>query len=111
MREAPQVSFSLRERQKMEGRSRDLAEKIVGTLRDHDLGLHPFKPVRDRIFRGRRAWIPAVLRYNEIPAKVLFEVCNLANDADRKLLQTASFREEVAGALVDGILAYFGESS
>lgn len=111
VREAQRVSFSLRERQKMEGRSRDLAEKIVSTLRDHDLGLHPFKPVRDRIFRGRRAWIPAVLRYNEIPAKVLFEVCNLANDADRKLLQTASFRETVAGALVDGILAYFGESS
>jgi len=109
VREQPTVSFALRERQKSEGRSRNLAEKIIAGFRSHRLAVHPFQPVRDRIFRGRRAWVPAVLRYNAIPAKVLVEICNLANAEDRKLLQTIEFRESIADAVVDGILAFFGE--
>lgn len=109
VREQPTVSFSLRERQKSEGRSRNLAERLIAGFRGRDLAVHPFQPVRDRIFRGRRAWVPAVLRYNAVPAKVLLEVCNLANDADRKLLQSLAFRDTIADAVVDGILAYFGE--
>lgn len=111
VREQPTVSYSLRERQKSEGRSRNLAERVVGGFRAHELAVHPFQPVRDRIFRGRRAWVPAVLRYNAIPAKMLLEVCNLANDQDRKLLQTLAFRDSIAEAVVDGILAFFGEVS
>ena len=106
-REQPRVSFSLGERQKSEGRSRDLAERLIGGFRGRHLAVHPYQPVRDRIFRGRRAWVPAVLRYNAVPAKVLLEICNLANDEDRRLLQTRTFREEIAAAVVDGILAYF----
>jgi len=109
VREQPTVSFALRERQKSVGRSRNLAERLIGGFRGRDLAVHPFQPVRDRIFRGRRAWVPAVLRYNAVPAKALLEVCNLANDADRKLLQTLAFRDAIAEAVVDGILAYFGE--
>jgi N-acetylmuramoyl-L-alanine amidase len=109
VREQPTVSFSLRERQKSVGRSRNLAERLIAGFRDRDLAVHPFQPVRDRIFRGRRPWVPAVLRYNAVPAKALLEICNLANDADRKLLQTLAFRDAIAEAVVDGILAYFGE--
>ncbi len=108
-REQPRVTLSLRDRQKSEGRSRDLAEKIIAGFRARELGVHPFQPVRDRIFRGRRPWVPAVLRYNAVPAKLLLEVCNLANDEDRRLLQTTAFRERLAAAVVDGILVYFGE--
>jgi N-acetylmuramoyl-L-alanine amidase len=53
--------------------------------------------------------VPAVLRYNAVPAKILLEICNLANDEDRRLLQTRVFRDRVAEAVVDGVLAYFGE--
>jgi len=109
-REKPRVSYSLRERQKAEGRSRDLAEREIAAFRSHGLAVHPYQPVRDRIYRGRRAWVPAVLRYNGVPAKMLLEICNLANDEDRRLLQTRKFREEIAAAVVDGVLAYFGES-
>lgn len=109
VREQPTVSYSLRERQKSEGRSRTLAERLIAGFQRRDLAVHPFQPVRDRIFRGRRAWVPAVLRYNAVPARALLEVCNLANDADRKLLQTLAFRDTIAEAVVDGILAYFGE--
>jgi N-acetylmuramoyl-L-alanine amidase len=109
VREHPTVSYSLRERQKSAGRSRHLAERLVRGFHAHELAVHPFQPVRDRIFRGRRAWVPAVLRYNAVPAKALLEICNLANDEDRKRLQTLVFRDAIAEAVVDGILAFFDE--
>ena len=108
VREQPEVKFSLQERQRSEGLSRDLAERVIAAFRSAGLGIHPFKPVRDRIFRGRRAWVPAVLRYNAVPAKLLLEVGNLANVEDRALLTTRAFRQEVAGSVVDGLLSYFG---
>jgi N-acetylmuramoyl-L-alanine amidase len=52
-----------------------------------------------------------VLRYNQVPAKALLEVCNLANDEDRRLLQTRTFRQRVAEAIVRGLLAYYGQST
>jgi N-acetylmuramoyl-L-alanine amidase len=55
--------------------------------------------------------VPAVLRYNAVPAKLLLEVCNLANEHDRKLLRTRVFRERVAEAIVAGVLSYFGEGT
>lgn len=110
VREQPQVSFSLQERQRSEGLSRDLAERIIASFKKERLGIHPFNPVRDRIFRGRRAWVPAVLRYNAVPAKLLLEVCNLANVEDRALLTTRAFRQRVAASVVDGLATYFGEA-
>lgn len=109
-RERPKVSFSARERQRSEGLSRDLADHLIRAFRRDELAVHPYQPVRDRIYRGRRAWVPAVLRYNAIPAKVLLEVCNLANSADRKLLTEKAYREKVADTVVEGLLAYFGEN-
>jgi N-acetylmuramoyl-L-alanine amidase len=108
VREQPEVRFSLKERQRSEGLSRDLAERVIAAFKQDGLGIHPFKPVRDRIFRGRRAWVPAVLRYNAVPAKFLLEVCNLANVEDRALLTTRAFRQKVAASVVDGLLGYFG---
>ena len=110
VRERPKVSFSLRERQRSEGLSRDLAGHVLAAFRHAELAVHPFQPVRDRIFRGRRAWVPAVLRYNAVPAKFLLEICNLANNEDRRLLQRRDFRESVAEAVVAGLRGYFGEA-
>ncbi|MGE0640371.1 MAG: N-acetylmuramoyl-L-alanine amidase [Thermoanaerobaculia bacterium] len=110
VREQPTVSFSSKERQRSEGLSRDLAENTISVFRRRDLAVHPFKPVRDRIYRGKRAWVPAVLRYNAIPAKMLLEVCNLANPEDRKLLTSRAFREEMAKAVVEGLRRYFKET-
>jgi N-acetylmuramoyl-L-alanine amidase len=81
---------------------------MIDSMRRHGIAIHPNKPVRDRVIRGKRAWVPAVLRFNAVPAKILIEVCNLANGADRRLIQTRAFREEVARAVVDGLLAYYG---
>lgn len=114
VREQPHVAFSWRERTRSEGLSRQLAERMVSAFEDAGLPVHPFKPVRDRVIRSRGVeWVPAVLRYNAIPAKALVEVVNLANEEDRRLIQTRAYRERIARAVVDGLRLYYqdGEGS
>lgn len=108
VRDGPRVSFSRRERIEAEGVSRDLAERVVAAFRSASLPLHPFDPIRRNVIRGGREWVPAILRYNRIPARVLVEVCNLNNPEDRQLLQTAAYREHVAEALVDALVRFYG---
>lgn len=109
VRRQPVVTFSSRERVRSEGLSRELAEKIVHGFRRTGLEVHPYKPIRDRIVRSRNwSYVPAVLRYNEVPAEALIEVCNLNNPQDRKLIQSRKFRQQVAEAIVHGILDYYG---
>ena len=108
-REQPAVSFPWKDRVKSEGLSRQLAEDVIGALARRGVAIHPYKPVREKIVRNRSEYVPAVLRYNEVPAKILLEVCNLANSKDRALLQTREYRQRVAEALVEAILRYYGE--
>ena len=108
-REKPEVSFTYKDRRNSEALSRRLAGELLGSLREQEMGVHKHKPVRDRIIRGRgRQYVPAVLRYNAIPPKVLLEVCNLANAQDRKLIQTQSWREKMAESVVEGLLRFYG---
>jgi len=108
-REQPSVSFPWKDRVKSEGLSRQLAEDVIGALARRGVAIHPYKPVREKIVRNRSEYVPAVLRYNEVPAKILLEVCNLANGQDRALLQTREYRQRVAEAIVEAILRYYGE--
>jgi len=108
VREASGASFSRTERIKAEGVSRDLAERIVAAFRADNLPLHAFQPIRLNVIRGGKEWVPAILRYNRIPARVLLEVCNLNNPEDRKLLVTSAYRDRVARALVSGLVAFYG---
>ncbi len=108
-REKPEVSFAYKNRRNSEALSRRLAGELLGSLREQDMGVHKHKPVRDRIIRGRgRQYVPAVLRYNAIPPKVLLEVCNLANAQDRRLIQTQGWREKMADSVVEGLLRFYG---
>jgi len=109
VREQPAVEFTLRQRQQSEGLSREMANRTIAAFRRLSLPVHPYKPVRERIIRHRGEFVPAVLRYNSIPAKMLVEVCNLANEEDRRLIQTRAFRQQVAEAVVMGIVSYYGE--
>ncbi len=78
------------------------------SFRAAGLPLHAFDPIRRNVIRGGREWVPAILRYNRIPARVLVEVCNLNNPDDRRLLQTAAYREKVAEALVEALVRFYG---
>jgi N-acetylmuramoyl-L-alanine amidase len=110
-RESPRVEFPWKQRVQSEGLSRQLAKQVIGAFEELELPVHPFTPVRDHIIRNRSEWVPAVLRYNSVPAKMLLEVCNLNNDLDRRLLQTRGYRQHVADAVVRGLLAYYGQSA
>ena len=105
--EQPVVSFSRRDRVASEGASTALAGKIVASMRKYGLAVHPFSPVRTHVIRAGREWVPAVLRYNRIPNRVLVEIANLANEEDRDLLVTRRFRQDVAEAVAAGLLEYF----
>ena len=109
VRENPTVKFSQKSRVRSEALSRKLADRIVQGFEAEGLPVQPYKPVRDRIIRGSHAWLPAVLRGNEVPAKVLVEMVNLSNSEDAALLSSASSRERLARALFVALHAYFGE--
>ena len=106
-RQEPRVSFSRRERLESEGVSRQLAEDIIGSLRRDDLPVHAFNPIRQSVIRSGREWVPAVLRYNAIPARALLEVCNLNNEEDHALIQTRKYRESVARSVVEALSAFY----
>ena len=95
-----------RETLRAEGLSRDLGESIIGSVRARKLGVHGFSPVRGSIERGG-LMVPAVLRYNRVPASVLIEACNLNNRSDQRSLRDPVFRQQFAEAIVDGLVGYF----
>jgi len=109
VREKPTVTFASNDSVKSEGLSRELANKMIGSFARADLPVHEYKPVRDKIVRNRRSFIPAVLRYNQVPAEALIEVCNLSNKEDLKQIKTQKYRQSVAEAIVAGVLDYYGQ--
>ncbi|HEX4965008.1 MAG TPA: N-acetylmuramoyl-L-alanine amidase [Thermoanaerobaculia bacterium] len=111
VQESPRVTFPRDQRVESEGLSRELAKQVIAAFQSASLAVHPFSPVRDKIIRNNSEWVPAVLRYNSIPAKILLEVCNLNNDQDRALLQTRAYRQRVAESVVRGLLAYYGQGT
>ncbi len=93
-----------------EASSRRLAGILVATLREESLEVHPYSPIRGSVLRGKRRWVPAVLRYTLAQNAVLVECCNLANEEDRNLLLTTTWRERFARAIVKGIAKTFGNT-
>ena len=66
--------------------------------------------MRNRIIRGKSKFVPAVLRGNAIPTKVLIEMVNLSNKKDAKILAAAKDRERLAGAIYHSLFLHFGET-
>jgi N-acetylmuramoyl-L-alanine amidase len=107
VREQPKVTHSRDEALLAEGLSRDLAQSIVASFQNNALKVHPFEPVRDNVIRGGREWVPAVIRHNQIPTRLLLEVCNLGNAKDRELMKTKKYRQELAEAVYEGIVSFY----
>jgi N-acetylmuramoyl-L-alanine amidase len=110
-RDAPYVSFTRAERERSEGLSRQFAVALVKSFRRAGVSVHPYDPVRERIVRRRRSWVPAVLRCSEVPVEVLVEVSNLSNLPDSRLLSDPVYRQSVADAYVDALHLYYGGSA
>ena len=63
----------------------------------------------DNVVRNGREWVPAVIRYNLIPTRLLLEICNLGNDKDRALMKTKKYRQRVAEAIYQGLVNYYND--
>ena len=94
---------------RVEASSRHMAGSIVGSLERNEIAVHENEPVRDRVLRGRRGWVPAVLRYTAAGNAVLVEVCNLGNPEDRELIVQHEWRESFARAVVEGLAAAYDD--
>jgi len=108
-RNHPTIRLGTDFKARVEASSRHLADNIITSLEKNELGVHPYEPVRDRVLRGRRSWVPAVLRFTAAQNAVLLEACNMANTEDRALLQKAAWREQFARAVVEGMASAFSE--
>ncbi len=108
VREQPRVSFPKRDRVRSEAVSRKLAAAIVKEMKKGALPVQPFQPIRERVIRGRGTWLPAVLRGNAVPTKVLVEMVNLNNPDDAALLSRAADRDRLAKALAAALGDHFG---
>jgi N-acetylmuramoyl-L-alanine amidase len=109
VREHPVVKHSEKESLAAEGLSRDLAESIIDAFDENGLKVHPFNPVRDNVVRGGHEWVPAVIRYNLVPTRLLLEICNLGNARDRALIKTKAYRQKLAEAIYDGLVAFYAD--
>jgi len=107
VRDDPVVSQTHKDALRAAGASTELAESIIGSIEDADLKVHPFNPIRDNVVRDGREWVPAVIRYNRVPARLLLEICNLGNNEDRRLIQTRAYRQSLAQAIYRGLIDYY----
>jgi N-acetylmuramoyl-L-alanine amidase len=107
VREQPSVTHSREDALRAEGLSREMAESVMDAFRRKGLAVHPFEPVRDNVIRQRKEWVPAVIRNNQIPTRMLLEVCNLGNKKDRELLKTRKYRQQLAEAIYQGIVDFY----
>lgn len=110
VREKRHVSFSKKSRVRSEAVSNRLANAVVKAFEREKLPVQPYQPVRNRIIRGKSKFVPAVLRGNAIPTKVLIEMVNLSNKKDAKLLSAARDRERLARAVYHSLFLHFGET-
>jgi N-acetylmuramoyl-L-alanine amidase len=109
VREHPVVRHEEDESLLAEGLSRDFAESVIASFQANRLQVHPFHPIRDEVVRDGREWVPAVIRYNLVPTRLLLELCNLGNTRDRALMKTRKYRQQVAEAIYEGIVRFYAD--
>jgi N-acetylmuramoyl-L-alanine amidase len=110
VQEKQHIKFSKSDRLRSEAVSRKYADAIVAGFSKAGLPVQPYQPVRNRIIRGKSIYVPAVLRGNAIPTKVLVEMVNLKNREDAALMASAKERDLLADALYRSLLGHFNEN-
>ncbi len=108
VRQAPFVKFTRSQREQSEALSREFATSFIRALHAAKVPVYSHRPIRERIVRRGRSWVPAVLRCNIVPVEVLIEICNLNNKKDSRRLAKPSFRQKVAEAYVEALRNYYG---
>jgi len=107
VRERQFVEFDSKSRLRAQQVSEQLANHIIQGLRAKNVAVHKSDPVRALVHRHGREYVPGVLRYNEVPTRLLIETVNLDNNTDCLRIKSWKFRERFAQAYVDGIERFF----
>jgi len=110
VREKQVVYFDQRTRLKAQQESKRLAEEVIKALRRKNVAIYKRQPeqaIRNVIYRRGHEYVPAVLRYNEVPTRVLIETVNLNNSTDCVRIRSWKFRERFAEAYVDALVKLF----
>jgi N-acetylmuramoyl-L-alanine amidase len=103
----PCYEVTRKELVRSEGLSLQLACSLEKSFATRGLLLHPYTPTRNHVVRGKRSWVPAVLRNTIVPCAVLIEVCNLANKKDAELIAKPAYRQAVADAYIAALVKYY----
>lgn len=113
VRNNPNAQSTPADRRRDEAMSRSFATTLINTLRTNDppIKVHDAgDPIRNVIRqRGGQAYVPAVLRNNAIPTKVLIEVANMTNPTDQQRLADPRWRQWFAEAFVDALRNHYGD--
>ena len=111
-RDQRKVQTTADERKRDEALSRNFGEIILDKLKSHrpPVTVHSTgDPIRAQIRQeGGVVYVPAVLRNNKIPTKILIETANIINSQDAKALADPAWRNAFAEAYVEALKAYFG---
>lgn len=105
----PTTTASMRKRD--EALSWGFANTLLDAMRVHQPSLKVHDagpPVRNVIRKGKgNEFLPAVLRYNVVPTKVLIEVANTTNSQDQQRLADPKWRQWFAEAYVDALRKHY----
>jgi N-acetylmuramoyl-L-alanine amidase len=101
------VRQSRKQRLKAEGFARAFAQHIITACKKNSIPLHREKPIRKFIIKKKRTWVPAVLKYCEVPTRLLIELVNLQNEMDRRRIREPEFRQKLAVTYVNALRTYF----
>jgi len=106
------VRFTQAECTRDEALSRLFATTLTDCLTRHTppIKVHSSgNPIRNVIKQSaNRTFVPAVLKYSYVPAKVLIEIANLNNPTDQQRLADPQWRQAFAEAYVAAVKKYFG---
>ncbi len=110
VREGRSFESNASERRRDEAWSRNFAETLYGEFGKKRIRRHQESaPIRNVIRQsGERYYVPAVLRYNKVPTKILVEVANMTNSTDCERMSDAEWRQTVAEAYVNALKVHFG---
>jgi len=105
------VTTTGEDRVRDEAVSRNLAETVIRNLRAYEPAIAVNRhgdPIRNVIRQGKNtAYVPAVLRNNLVPTKVLIETANMNNATDRERLSSPEWRGWYADALHRSLVDFF----
>ncbi len=99
-----QFSFTKKQLRQAQALSTSFAMNLKAAKKEAGIRVYHQKPIRSAIYRNpRKPFVPAVIRYNRVPTRVLIEVCNLNNQHDRANMKNAKFRQKVAESFVQAL--------